>query len=78
MVGVRRRLQLASRSVGSFDGEVLIHELHGWFIEGITIHMPVPTVRMESLGDDTSTQRVTAALATLSVEDYCAPLSSLR
>ena len=54
MVGVRRRLQLASRSVGSFDGEVLIHELHGWFIEGVTVHMPVLTVRMESSGNDTS------------------------
>ena len=27
-----------ARSVGSFDGDVLIHELHGWLIEGITVH----------------------------------------
>ena len=39
-----------ARSVGSFDGDVLIHELHSWLIEGFIVRAPIPTVRMESLG----------------------------
>ena len=45
--------------MGSFDGDVLIHELHGWLIEGFTVPAPVLTVRAESLGVDTSTQSIT-------------------
>ena len=48
-----------ARLVGFFDGDVLIHELHGWLIEGFTVRAPIPTVRTESLGNDMSTQSVT-------------------
>ena len=60
-MGVRgAQLLLTSRSIGSFNGEVWIQELHGWLIEGVTVHMPILTVRKKSLGNDTSTQRMIA------------------
>ena len=55
LLGGWRQLRLASRSAGSFDGDVLIHDLHGWLNEGFTVCVTVPTVRTESSGNDMST-----------------------